>query len=160
MGIELLQRIFDNVDILPCPGGCWLWTAGKSNGYGIIRVGGKAGKTKKVHRIICEGQYGQMPETVLACHTCDTRNCINPAHLFQGTHYDNLLDALSKGRNIPPVKPKLTANIVSTIRSFALNGKSNREIADHFQLTPNYVGSIVRGEKWKHVSVKMNPTRH
>lgn len=31
------------------------------------------------------------------CHNCDRKGCINPWHLFQGTHSDNMQDSRNKG---------------------------------------------------------------
>ncbi len=42
---------------------------------------------------------------MLACHSCDVRACINPDHLFLGTHADNMADMISKGRKRTPASP-------------------------------------------------------
>jgi hypothetical protein len=36
-----------------------------------------------------------------ACHTCDNRCCINPDHLYEGTHMDNVRDMTA--RKLPPI---------------------------------------------------------
>lgn len=38
------------------------------------------------------------PETPLILHHCDTRSCINPEHLYEGTHKDNSRDMQERGR--------------------------------------------------------------
>jgi len=75
--------------------GCWLWQGATSNGYGRIRV---LGKTKKVHRVYWEIVNGLIPEGMYICHHCDICNCINPKHLFLGTHTDNMRDMIKKER--------------------------------------------------------------
>lgn len=39
------------------------------------------------------------PENREVCHNCDRKGCINPDHLFVGTHGDNMRDAMNKGWN-------------------------------------------------------------
>jgi hypothetical protein len=38
------------------------------------------------------------PEGAILCHRCDTPECIEPAHIFPGTHQDNMRDCALKGR--------------------------------------------------------------
>ncbi len=80
--------------------GCWIW---KSNArvarYGSILVDGKR---VRAHRASYEMNVGQIPAGMHVLHKCDTPLCVNPDHLFLGTHQDNMNDMKTKGRARAP----------------------------------------------------------
>ena len=79
---------------------CWEWVAAKNeSGYGIFGVGKS---TDKAPRIAWRLLKGEIPGTLIVCHKCDNPGCVNPEHLFLGTHKDNHLDAKNKGRHVQP----------------------------------------------------------
>lgn len=76
---------------------CWCWTKDKNNrGYGQTTFRKKTGQ--RSHRISWLVWKGEIPEGLLVLHKCDNPSCINPDHLFLGTHEDNMIDMKVKGR--------------------------------------------------------------
>jgi len=78
-------------------GNCWIWTGHIDMwGYGKSNYNGRAGST---HRISWMLNRGDIPIGMCVLHKCDNPSCVNPEHLFLGTHKDNAQDRSSKGRN-------------------------------------------------------------
>lgn len=77
--------------------GCWLWN-GKCDPDGYGRYGHG---TRPAHRVAFELAHGTVPK-LLVLHSCDVRNCVNPAHLREGTQKENIREAQAKGRMKQP----------------------------------------------------------
>lgn len=83
---------------------CWEWQGCVRNPkkpYGHIGVGSRLDGTRKsvyAHRLSYEIHIGPIENNLLVCHKCDNPRCINPDHLFLGTHQDNVDDCIKKGR--------------------------------------------------------------
>lgn len=143
------------------PSGCWHWTdAPDRYGYGRLQIKKRA---VKAHRISYALHNGDLPADRLVCHSCDNPICVNPAHLFLGTDFDNRQDAKVKGRI--PAKPgapnpgetngraKLTDAIVRDLldRHGRSEIKSAAAEARALGVNPCIVQGILRGTKWKHI---------
>lgn len=77
--------------------GCWEWLSTKAEGRAQIRVGGKYRPAAVISFLLF---VGPIKEGYLVCHTCDNPGCVNPEHLFQGTHMENLSLATSTRKNL------------------------------------------------------------
>lgn len=75
---------------------CWEWVGTKNaDGYGLLIWDGKQ---YLAHRVSYELHRRPVPEGLFICHTCDNPSCVNPAHLYAGTHQDNMDDKVARGR--------------------------------------------------------------
>ena len=81
---------------------CWEWKTEGKRGYGKFE--NSFWGTPAAHRISYIINKGEIPEGLLVCHTCDNPPCVNPNHLWVGTHQENSDDMVKKGRNYWPTK--------------------------------------------------------
>jgi hypothetical protein len=132
---------------------CWLWVGAGDGRYGTARLGGKH---VKAHRVAWTLTNGEIPRDMIICHRCDVPACVNPAHLFLGTHQDNTDDKMRKGRNVPPRgvrnrTAKLDDAKVREIRVRYGNGEPVTALAFIYGVDSATMGRAIRGESWKHV---------
>lgn len=71
---------------------CWLWTRGKSDGYGVFHI---KRIPRGAHRVAYELLVGPIPEGLELDHRCRNRACVNPAHLEPVPHRVNVKRGLS-----------------------------------------------------------------
>ena len=129
--------------------GCWLWTLSvTSSGYGQMYVGRVAAPAHRMSWIV---HNGPIPKGIFVCHKCDNPRCINPDHLFLGSHSDNMGDMTRKGRSTRGSKnprAKFTEAQIQEIRS---SKKSRKELAEKYGVWPETIWGIRTRRYWKHV---------
>ena len=118
--------------------GCWVWKNSKSTcGYGRIWYNNKQWSA---HRLSYTLHKGSIMSGLFVCHTCDNPPCINPNHLFLGTHGDNMQDMMKKGRgNIA----KLSTTDKDSIKQMDKFGISYEDIAKHFSVSIGVVKFVI-----------------
>lgn len=142
--------------------GCWLWLGATQNsGYGHTKLP-RSRKSTGAHRLSYMLHVGPIPANSDVCHKCDTKLCVNPAHLFVGSRRDNLRDCVAKGRNSRGEShgklmsgersphAKLTWPKVRAIREAAAKGATNKEQALAHGVTPGAVSHIINCRSWKY----------
>lgn len=76
---------------------CWIWSGNHyHNGYGQFAVNQRP---VRAHRFAYEMFIGPIPAGFDVLHSCDSRPCVNPGHLWLGTNDDNMRDMVEKGRS-------------------------------------------------------------
>lgn len=134
---------------------CWEWQGTRSgNGYGRLARSRKG--PEYAHRLSWEYTHGAIPKGMYVLHRCDHRPCCNPAHLFLGTHQDNMDDMARKGRATGRGLPgeqgsnaRLTWSQVNSIRERFARGESKVELAREHGVTRTNVHWIVTGKSWR-----------
>jgi hypothetical protein len=136
--------------------GCWVWTGWINNkGYGIAAVGKKLANA---HRHSWTIHNGPIPAGIQVLHHCDNRCCVNPDHLFLGTHKDNMADMAAKGRAASspgisnPSHVKLTEHDVREMLGLREAGAKVLILAARFGVSKGMVQHICHGRKWAHIA--------
>lgn len=132
-------------------GDCWVWNGAKNmHGYGVLR---HEQKNYLAHRAAWMVERGPIPNGLCVCHRCDAPACINPDHLFLGTHADNMHDMIAKGRarhsspsGSKSPHAKLTDEAVSEIRARAA---SQPALARRFGVNVTTVQRVQYGHTWR-----------
>lgn len=146
-----------NGPIHPVHGQCWQWNGSTTDrGYGQFCVNYQNLRT---HRWAYEEFVGKITDGLHVLHKCDNPSCVNPAHLFLGTHDDNQKDKTAKGRQAKGVRNgqhKLTRAQIDLIRKQYAKRRGFRDpiygqgaLARRFGVTQANISYIVLGKTWK-----------
>lgn len=136
-------------------GECLIWKgAANKNGYGCIRLDGQCiTASRKAYELA----NGEIPHGLFVLHHCDNPLCVNPDHLFIGTHQDNMHDRNEKGRlggiavtskGEGNTKAKLTAQDVLSIRA-SLEG--SRKLGKQYGVNRVTIQRIRSKSIWRHI---------
>lgn len=144
---------------------CWLWTASTTSpdparAYGLILY---EGVRMGAHRCSWLINVGPIPEGMEVCHNCptgDNPRCVNPAHLFLGTHADNMADMMAKGRRraVPGLQgeehpcAKLTAVQAREILTlYAGGGWSHSTLARRYGVSDGTIQLLTQRKTWRNL---------
>jgi hypothetical protein len=154
----LEEAFFEIMGNLPESDKCIIWKGRLDRkGYGTLSV--KSIKMK-AHRFSYQKYIGEISEGLCVCHSCDNPSCVNPKHLWLGTSQENIMDKISKGRDIDP--PKLLGELnynsrfnEETIKLIRKEHKESKtsftDLARRYGVTRCAISLIVKRKTWKHV---------
>ena len=144
-------RFWEKVAITVDDQQCWEWQGCRNcKGYGRFGANGKIYETHVYSYFLAHNEWPC--QHVL--HSCDNAPCVNPKHLRQGSHQDNMADRkarnrTAKGSRVP--QSVLNEETVRRIKQMIANGARNVDIAQTFGIDPSAVSKIRGGKLWKHV---------
>ena len=150
MGVTELDRFEAKVHK---SGDCHEWTASFGNsGYGQFYFNCQK---FSAHRKAYELYHGAIPEGMFVLHKCDNKKCVNPDHLFLGTHKENMQDKTVKGRQVKGsaiVQAVLTEPQVAEIKRLLREKTVHNKIAKEFGVSRATISMINNGTNWRHVA--------
>lgn len=155
--MALRDRILSRVRIED--NGCHIFTGAKDGcGYGRVKNIGTAVAT---HRWAWQQANGPVPQGMQVLHRCDNPSCINPAHLWLGTHADNMADKRAKGRshNVPTGRAhrrptaKISESQAKEIKHMLEQGIRQAKIAAFFGVSRNLISEIYLKKTWAWLDV-------
>lgn len=140
---------------------CWLFEGKSDNGHGYCHMsrGGRDEGMVYVHRFSYEIHHGPIPDGLEVMHSCDVRNCVNPAHLSVGTHRDNVVDMVGKKRHsrvtglrgAAHLRARLTEDDVRSIRQRFVGGRRTnaKELAAKYGVGATQIARIALRKGWR-----------
>lgn len=161
---QVLTRFLKKLSV--AENGCWNWNgAMRVGGYGKAFLPGPI--ELAAHRLSWILHRGEIPRGLYICHTCDNRKCVNPDHLFPGTHDDNMKDGVGKKRflhglaRVEANNPKfgsahpnsrLKEENIHEIISLKKRGLSYTEIGAMYDVSFQTIFDVIKGHTWSHIS--------
>lgn len=156
----LLAWLSDTVASADRSQGCIRWPFGFSNkGLGVVLFEGQRRYAPQIAL-----QFDGKPRTdeaPWALHHCDNPACINPDHLYWGTHAENTADMVNRGRQARGERSALSKITAQDALAIYTDSRSVAAIASAFGLGLSQVRRIRRGESWAHVTgfLKLTPEK-
>lgn len=152
---------------------CIIYPITNKDGYGVFQP---TIKRRKYHFLMHRASYlfyfNNLNKEDIVCHTCDNPACINPKHLFKGTHNDNVQDKVIKGRQAKGNKHgkyidgrasdnikfsnyyanrSLSKNKVLAVKKLKLEGMTIKEISETLNIKIQTIKDISCGRTYRDI---------
>jgi hypothetical protein len=103
-----------------------------------------------IARAILIRRHGELPEGIVARHTCDNVWCINPDHIIPGTRYDNVQDRVTRGRNGAAFGENNGRHKLTEIKVIEIKKSPKRysDLASEFGVSVSTIWRIKTNRNW------------
>lgn len=136
---------------------CWIWHGYNDGRYGRFSINRRY---YLAHRAMYELMYEEINNSLLyVCHKCDVTLCVNPFHLYLGTHKDNVKDMVDRLRytkgsdsHLSILTDEEVIEILDRIQNKEFGYIT--EILEEYPVTRHAIQHILRRESWKHITNK------
>jgi len=138
------------------PNGCWEWISVKNKDqYGQFYLK-YFNRAIPAHRASFLMFNGNIPFQAIVCHHCDNPPCVNPEHLFLGSHKDNMMDKVKKGRHVSlsGIKSSRSKLTETQVKEILESNYSNRKLSIQYNVSSTCIDNIKSGRTWHHISHK------
>lgn len=143
---DIIHRITSRS--VKCANGCIEYQPGKlKHKYGLVSltINGKR-KNVPAHRALWMATHEAwtLPTGVVIRHKCDNERCVNIDHLLDGTHADNAMDRVSRGRGATSYRLHTRQRVLDDATVLAIRNATGKLawIADEFNVSIGYASKL------------------
>ena len=108
-----------------------------------------------VHRLVCHAFKGPCPDGMECAHENGIATDNRASNLSWKTRLENAADKVRHGTDTAGERnprAKISEDDVRFIRELLLEGRTNVEVADMFNVSPASISNVRRGATWRHVN--------
>lgn len=133
----------------PIQEACWPYQGCLNRGGYGVKNPGRAGGSHLAHVQVFEATYGPRIPGLDVRHRCDTRACINPDHLLQGTRKQNMEDMVERGRSRRGSRHHFAQLTDEQVESIRADGRYQYVIAAEYGVDQSTISRVKSRRTWK-----------
>ncbi len=125
---------------------CWEWdgTIGQ-DGYGQFWFKGKTVHAHRVSWMIKNDS--EIPDGLLALHSCDNKRCVNPYHITIGTYSENLSNTMERTPYRMGRISRFSDKEVQQMQKMYNEGTPQYLIAKEFNTSQGHISNLINGKR-------------
>lgn len=144
-GATPIEKFWSKVALTADTDRCWMWQGSGNGKYGRFQY-----KKKKwyAHQLSWALTHDEVP-TLQILHHCDIKMCVNPNHLYQGTHQQNMDDLFWRGNW--KQRASVTEMDFHQIQDMFHKKATLAEVGNRFNISISVASSIRCGKHWSNI---------